>query len=305
MAKQNRDWTDILIKRGVIGPDQLKEAQRMGNVRGADIGKFEIVLDGYAMASFIAQALGVASEMDRVRGFEANRGGTSYLATPADPLAPLGAKPWAPPFLDIRGTRSMPRGVATVRWDDEGVAPDEFDVIRDGVLVDYPTTRQQVELMRDLYARRGQPLRSHGCSASGTAMDFPLVTPPNLVMSPNRTTTTFDDLVKSVTDGYAVTGGRWSMDQQELTGMWVDENSMVYRVKRGKIVGPVAGMGLMIRSPDVWKNLVASGDATTQRTRGIRAVKGQPPMWYQYSVSAPAVKVSGLTVVDWRRGLRA
>jgi type IV pilus assembly protein PilB len=32
MAKQARDWTDILIKRGVIGPDQLKEAQRMGNV---------------------------------------------------------------------------------------------------------------------------------------------------------------------------------------------------------------------------------------------------------------------------------
>jgi type IV pilus assembly protein PilB len=32
MAKQNRDWTEILIKRGVVGPDQLKEAQRMGNV---------------------------------------------------------------------------------------------------------------------------------------------------------------------------------------------------------------------------------------------------------------------------------
>jgi type IV pilus assembly protein PilB len=32
MAKQTRDWTDILVKRGVVGPDQLKEAQRMGNV---------------------------------------------------------------------------------------------------------------------------------------------------------------------------------------------------------------------------------------------------------------------------------
>jgi len=32
MAKQSRDWTEILMKRGVIGPDQLKEAQRMGNV---------------------------------------------------------------------------------------------------------------------------------------------------------------------------------------------------------------------------------------------------------------------------------
>ncbi len=32
MAKQNRDWTEIMVKRGLIGPDQLKEAQRMGTV---------------------------------------------------------------------------------------------------------------------------------------------------------------------------------------------------------------------------------------------------------------------------------
>jgi type IV pilus assembly protein PilB len=32
MAKQSRDWSDILVKRQVIGPDQLREAQKMGNV---------------------------------------------------------------------------------------------------------------------------------------------------------------------------------------------------------------------------------------------------------------------------------
>jgi len=32
MAKQTRDWTDILVKRGVVGPDQLKEAMRMKDV---------------------------------------------------------------------------------------------------------------------------------------------------------------------------------------------------------------------------------------------------------------------------------
>ncbi len=32
MAKQTRNWTDILIKRGVIGNDQLNDAKRMGNV---------------------------------------------------------------------------------------------------------------------------------------------------------------------------------------------------------------------------------------------------------------------------------
>jgi type IV pilus assembly protein PilB len=32
MAKQTKKWTDILIKRGVVGPDQIKEAERMPNL---------------------------------------------------------------------------------------------------------------------------------------------------------------------------------------------------------------------------------------------------------------------------------
>ncbi|SIO11832.1 type IV pilus assembly protein PilB [Singulisphaera sp. GP187] len=32
MAKQGREWTDILVKRGVIGPDQMREAQAMNHL---------------------------------------------------------------------------------------------------------------------------------------------------------------------------------------------------------------------------------------------------------------------------------
>ncbi len=32
MAKQSRDWTEILVRRGVVGPDQINEAKRMGNI---------------------------------------------------------------------------------------------------------------------------------------------------------------------------------------------------------------------------------------------------------------------------------
>lgn len=52
MAKQTRDWTEILIKRGVIGPDQIKEAQRMNNVPVEDA----LVKLGYADADDIMKA---------------------------------------------------------------------------------------------------------------------------------------------------------------------------------------------------------------------------------------------------------
>ncbi len=52
MAKQPRDWTDILIKRGVIGPDQVKEAQRMNNLPLEEA----IVKLGYADSDDIMKA---------------------------------------------------------------------------------------------------------------------------------------------------------------------------------------------------------------------------------------------------------
>ncbi|MBV8127478.1 MAG: type II/IV secretion system protein [Planctomycetaceae bacterium] len=50
MAK-TRDWTEILIRRGVIGPDQLKEAQRVGGALEESLVKL-----GYAEAEDIMKA---------------------------------------------------------------------------------------------------------------------------------------------------------------------------------------------------------------------------------------------------------
>ena len=50
MAK-TRDWTEILIRRGVIGPDQLKEAQRAGGTVEESLVKL-----GYAEADDIMKA---------------------------------------------------------------------------------------------------------------------------------------------------------------------------------------------------------------------------------------------------------
>ncbi len=50
MAK-SRDWTEILVRRGVIGPDQLKEAERSGGAVEDALVKL-----GYADADDIVKA---------------------------------------------------------------------------------------------------------------------------------------------------------------------------------------------------------------------------------------------------------
>ncbi len=52
MAKQSLDWKDILIKRGVVGPDQIREAERMGNMTLEDA----LARLGYADADEITKA---------------------------------------------------------------------------------------------------------------------------------------------------------------------------------------------------------------------------------------------------------
>jgi len=52
MAKQSRDWTEILIKRGIIGPDQLDEAKRVGNAPVEEA----LAKLGYASAEEIMKA---------------------------------------------------------------------------------------------------------------------------------------------------------------------------------------------------------------------------------------------------------
>ncbi|HEY2155321.1 MAG TPA: GspE/PulE family protein, partial [Isosphaeraceae bacterium] len=63
MAKLTRDWTDILIKRGVIGPDQLAEAKRMNGVAIEDA----LTKLGYADAGDIAKAKAEQYGMDYVQ----------------------------------------------------------------------------------------------------------------------------------------------------------------------------------------------------------------------------------------------
>ncbi len=60
MAKQSRDWTEILVRRGVVGVDQLQEAKGMGNVPIEEA----LTRLGYAEAEQIMQAKAEQFGMD-------------------------------------------------------------------------------------------------------------------------------------------------------------------------------------------------------------------------------------------------
>jgi TldD protein len=261
-------------------------------VKPVDVGRYDAVFDAASMATLVDTTLGRATQLDRALGYEANAGGTSYLN---DPLALLGSYHAGAPNLTITANRSERGCAATVQWDDDGVAPDAFPIIKDGVLVDFQTTRESATWLKAYYAKAAKPVRSHGCATAAEAVDAPLEGPPNLVLQPGSRAQDVDALVAAVGDGIAIKRAAIDVDFQAVTGFGM---GTVYDVKRGKRVAILAPAGFLFRAPDLWKSVLALGGSTSARRYGLSSSKGEPPQTTAYTVQAVPATIKQLTLIN-------
>ena len=121
------------IREEILQVIQLMKADLKLPVKPVEVGRYDTIFDAASIQNIAAQSLGQATQLDRALGFEANESGTSYLN---DPTRMVGTYAAGSQLLTFTGSRSVPGGAATVRWDDEGVPPDECTLVKDGVLQD-------------------------------------------------------------------------------------------------------------------------------------------------------------------------
>ena len=125
------------------------------------MGRYDLILHPTHLWLTIHESIAHPTELDRAYGFEANYAGTSFLAPPEEKL---GKFRYGPDFMNILADRSAPGSLSACGWDDEGVAPEDFHIVKDGIFVDYQTTREQAMWLDWWYKSRNMPTRSHGCS---------------------------------------------------------------------------------------------------------------------------------------------
>jgi TldD protein len=273
-------------------PRLIDEADRLRRPKPVDIGRYDVVLDAYAMADLLDVTIGAATELDRVAGYDANEGGTSYVV---NPLAALGTLTMASPIVTVRANRSLPGGAATVGWDDDGVAADDWSLVTNGVLTDLQTTRESANWLSPWYTRRGVPVRSHGCARSEFPLDRYTHTPANLVLNPAAQNTTFDDLVAGIDRGYAILGGSVSTDYQCLNG--VGMGAVTYEIRNGKLGSAVEDASYVFRAPELWKSVAALGGPTSAKTVG--STRGKlPTSRAPHSLVAVPARIPQLSIVD-------
>lgn len=271
--------------------EEATEDARMP-VKALDVGRYDAVFDESSMASLLDGTIGHATELDRALGLEANAGGTSYIN---DPFAMLGSYQAGAPMMSVSANRSEPGGAATTKWDDEGVVPDDFTIVKDGTLVDFQTTRESAGWLKDAYAKRGTPLHSHGCAKAPSAVDAPMQHVPNLTLAPGREPSDFNALVSGMPDGIAIKRASLDMDFQHGSGLGL---AAIFEVKKGKRVAQYPSAGFLFRSTDIWKSLLTMSTDKEARRFGMMAQKGEPPQTCYHSVTAAPAVVKQLTLID-------
>ena len=279
------------------------------------VGKYTLVCDGATMAALAERTLGVATQLDRALGYEANAQGTSFID---DPLGMVGREQVTAPLVTFTGNRSAPRELATVKWDDEGVVPQPFTLIKDGVLVDFQTTREQASWLKPYYARHGQLAMSHGCANSEDAHGIPLQMLPNLTVEPGPSSLGLDDLIADVKDGILLAGGDIAqIDSQARTGLLLaGDYGCMQEIKNGRLGRILTGGAVFFNSQQLWKSLTAIGGPTTQAvlprhypttTKGLFANefkyrkvdgKGQPLQLASHSIQGVAATIPNQPVID-------
>ncbi len=200
-----------------LAPQYGREAVILADAPALPSGTRDLILDGSVLNLQMHESIGHALELDRSLGWEANFSGVSW-ATPDQ----VGKLKYGSPLLNIYADNSLPLGMATVGYDDEGVKPHRVPLIEKGILKAFLSSR-------DTAAQVHLPM-----TASTRASDWanvPMVRMTNIVLAPHEGT--LESIENETKDGIYVAGMRsWSIDDHRLNFQFGPQ--IGYEIKNGR-----------------------------------------------------------------------
>ena len=297
-----RGW-EYVLEADIVNNARVwaEQAREKLTARSVDVGRWDLLLHPSQLFLTVHESIGHTTELDRAMGYEANYAGTSFLAPPADVLGKLRL---GPDHLNIRGDRSEPNALATIGYDDDGVKPDEFDIIKNGIFWDYQTTREQAEWLRPWYEKNNMPVRSHGCSYAQSWGDVAFQRMPNVSIVPDqKVDRTWDDMVAATDKGIAMIGrSSYSIDQQRYNAQFGAQ--VCYEIKGGKIVGQLKDVAYVMRTPEFWNAIDLIGGKSSYELGGtFNDGKGQPGQANAVSHGCPPCLFRNINVLNTGRTL--
>lgn len=235
-------------------------------VRAGSLGAEErrdLILDPIHLSLTMHESVGHPTELDRVLGWEADFAGISF-ATPEK----LKKYQYGSSMVNFFGDNTLPGGLATAGYDDDGVPNQKWYIVKEGILNEYGSTRATAPVI-------GLNM-SRGCNRATNYYDFPINRIPNLYLEPGRESLSPQELIADTRDGiYIEDQGSFSIDQHRVNFQFGGD--MFWEIKNGKKVRPLKKIIYKSNNPEFWNSVDAICDERYFQTFGVtNCGKGQP-----------------------------
>ena len=195
-----------------------------------------LILDGSQLGLQIHESVGHATELDRVLGWEANFAGTSFVT-----LEKEGHFRYGSDIVNLYCDSTVPGGLATFGFDDDGVRAQRWYIVKNGIFVGYQTSRETAGLL-------GKPRSTGNCRAEGWS-HIPIIRNGNLSLEPGDAD--LNDMIAGVDDGiYMETNKSWSIDQKRLNFQFTCE--LGREIQGGKLRDLVKNPTYQSMTPEFW-----------------------------------------------------
>jgi TldD protein len=272
------DWRGELAEI----PELLREKTKAPTV---EPGRYDLVVDPSNLWLVIHESVGHATELDRALGYEAAYAGTSF-ATPDR----LGVLQYGSEHMNVTGDRTARHGLSTVGWDDEGVAAQRWDVVKDGVLVGYQVDRNT--------ARLGGLPRSNGCAFADSPSHVPVQRMANVSLQPAPGGPSTEEVIAGVERGIYVVGDKsWSIDMQRYNFQFTGQR--FYRIEGGRLAGQLRDVAYQATTTDFWGSMAVVGGPQTYLLGGaFNCGKAQPGQVAPVSHGCPTALFQGVNVLN-------
>lgn len=251
----------------VKGADLVENAARYGReavlLTDAPVlpkSRTALIVTGNILNLQMHESVGHALELDRSLGWEANFSGVSW-ATPEQ----VGKLRYGSDLMNVYADNTLPGGMATVGYDDEGVKPVRVPLIERGILKAFLSSR-------DTAMQAALPRTASVHAESWSAV--PMVRMSNIVLAPGSGT--LEEIVAETQDGVLMDGIRsWSIDDHRLNFQFGPEIAWeIKRGKRGRIFRNPTYVGV---TPAFWGSLDRVAGASEMVVYGTpNCGKGEP-----------------------------
>jgi TldD protein len=239
-----------------------------------------LVIDSGQMELQIHESIGHPVELDRVLGMEEAFAGSSFLK-PDD----RGSLRYASDLVSITADATLPGGLGSFGWDDEGVPAQPVPIIVDGIFQNFISSRETASVLGGT---------SSGAMRGDGWQHLPLIRMTNISIEPREGT--LADIIGDTQDGlFMSTNASWSIDDKRVNFQFGCE--IAWRIKDGRLTEMVRNPNYTGITTEFWGSCDAVGGREDWTLWGTpNCGKGQPSQVARVGHGAVPARFRGVQV---------